>query len=129
MLWWVASSSVQYDSYDERVKHVLVGGTWISTFRGRERWFPEGGTSCQVLPRERKIDDKGKPYTQKAFAKVLGISEIALREIENRDAGMDFERRQFLCKLFNIPPILLGVVTLEQVNKILEEKGITLSTL
>jgi hypothetical protein len=69
------------------------------------------------------------PYTQKAFAKVLGISDIAVREIENRDAGMDFERRQFLCKLFNIPPILLGVVTLEQINQILEEKGIALSTL
>jgi hypothetical protein len=90
--------------------------------------FPRAGQVVKYY-RERKIDDKGKPYTQKAFAKVLGISEIAVREIENRDAGMDFERRQFLCKLFKIPPILLGVVTLEQVNQILEEKGIALSTL
>jgi len=75
------------------------------------------------------MDDKGKPYTQKAFAKVLGISDIAVREIENRDVGMDFERRQFLCKLFHIPPILLGVVTLEQITKLLEEKGLPLSAL
>jgi hypothetical protein len=90
--------------------------------------FPKTGQVVKYY-RERKLDDKGKPYTQKAFAKVLGISDIAVREIENRGAGMDFERRQFLCKLFNIPPILLGVVTLEQINKLLEEKGITLSAL
>jgi tetratricopeptide (TPR) repeat protein len=90
--------------------------------------FPRAGQVVKYY-RERKIDDKGKPYTQKAFAKVLGISEIAVREIENRDVGMDFERRQFLCKLFHIPPILLGVVTLEQINKVLEEKGIALSAL
>jgi tetratricopeptide (TPR) repeat protein len=90
--------------------------------------FPKAGQVVKYY-RERKKDDKGKPYTQKAFAKVLGISDIAVRELENRDAGIDFERRQFLCKLFNIPPVLLGVITLEQVNQILEEKGITLSAL
>ena len=60
---------------------------------------------------------------------MLGISEIAVRDIENKDIGMDFERRQFLSKLFNIPPILLGVITIEQINKILEEKGIHLTAL
>jgi tetratricopeptide (TPR) repeat protein len=108
MSWWV---ELGYPPFDEG-----KGG------------FPKTGQVVKYY-RERKKDDKGKPYTQKAFAKVLGISDIAVREIENRDVGMDFERRQFLSKLFNIPPILLGVVTLEQINKILEEKGITLSAL
>ena len=108
MSWWV---ELGYPPFDEG-----KGG------------FPKAGQVVKYY-RERKMDDKGKPYTQKTFAKVLGISDIAVREIENRDAGMDFERRQYLCKLFNIPPILLGVITIEQINQILKEKGIDLTAL
>lgn len=74
------------------------------------------------------MDDKGRPWTQKGLAKALGISENAVRDIENRDAGMDFERRQFLCKLFDIPPILLGIITIEQIEEILRERGILSSS-
>jgi tetratricopeptide (TPR) repeat protein len=90
--------------------------------------FPRAG---QVIKhyRELKMDDKGKAWTQKHLAKALGISDNTVRDIENKDVGIDFERRQFLSKLFDIPPILLGVITIEQINKILEEKGITLSSL
>jgi tetratricopeptide (TPR) repeat protein len=41
---------------------------------------------------------------------------------------MDFERRQFLCKLFDIPPILLGIITIEQIEEILRERGILSSS-
>jgi tetratricopeptide (TPR) repeat protein len=68
------------------------------------------------------MDNKGKAWTQKNLAKTLGISEIAVRDIENRDVGMDFERRQFLCKLFNIPPILLGIVSFDEINLLLEKQ-------
>lgn len=74
------------------------------------------------------MDDKGRPWTQKALAKVLGISENAVRDIENRDVEMDFERRQFLCKLFDIPPLLLGIITLEQIEAILRERENSLSS-
>ena|SRR5579864_1778998 len=78
---------------------------------GKDGFFPRPGQVVKYY-RERTMDDKGKPYTQKVFGKVLGISDNAVRDIENRDAGMDdFGRRQFCCKLFGIPPILLGIMT------------------
>jgi tetratricopeptide (TPR) repeat protein/DNA-binding XRE family transcriptional regulator len=89
--------------------------------------FPRAGQVVKYY-RERKRDDKGRPWTQKGLAKVLGISENAVRDIENRDAGMEFERRQFLCKLFDIPPILLGIITIEQIEEILRERGNSLSS-
>jgi hypothetical protein len=35
---------------------------------------------------------------------------------------MDFERRQFLSDLFGIPPVLLGIITPEEILKMVEEK-------
>lgn len=37
--------------------------------------------------------------------------------MENRDRGFTMERRRFLSKLFAIPPALLGVVTLEEIEQ------------
>jgi tetratricopeptide (TPR) repeat protein len=68
------------------------------------------------------MDDKGKAWTQKGLAKTLGMSDNGVRDIENRDVGMgDFGRRQFLCKLFDIPPILLGLMTPAEIELLLEK--------
>jgi len=107
MSWWV---ELGYPSFEEG-----KGG------------FPRAGQVVKYY-RERKMDDKGRPWTQKALAKVLGITENAVRDIENRDVGMDFERRQFLCKLFDIPPILLGIITIEQIEEMLREQRNALSS-
>ncbi len=93
---------------------------------GKDGVFPRSG---QVLKyyRERKMDEKHKPWTQSKLATTLGVTETMIRNIENKDAAMSFERRQFLSNLFGIPPILLGIVTKEQIDTLLEEKGITLA--
>jgi len=71
------------------------------------------------------MDHEGHPYTQSALARVLGISDQAVRDIENKDAGMDHDRRHFLSGLFGIPPLLFGIITLEEILKIVEQQRAT----
>jgi transcriptional regulator with XRE-family HTH domain len=87
---------------------------------GKDGLFPRTGQVVKYY-RERKMDNKGKAWTQEALARVLGISEQAVRDIENKDAGMDHERRHFLSRLFGIPPILFGILSLEEILKKVEE--------
>ena len=103
MYWWV---ELEYpDAFD-----------W-----GKDKFFPRPGQVVKYY-RERKMDDKGKAWTQKGLAKTLGVTDNAVRDIENRDVGMDdFGRRQFLCKLFDIPPMLLGIMTPGEIELLLEK--------
>ncbi|HLZ55331.1 MAG TPA: hypothetical protein VKR06_00175 [Ktedonosporobacter sp.] len=79
--------------------------------------FPRPGQVLKAYRCQTKRDD-GKPWTQANLANVLGITEKAVRDLENRDIGMDsYKRRRFLADLFNIPPILLGITSLEAVIK------------
>src|SRR5215469_8435098 len=95
---------------------------------GKDGMFPRPGQVVKYY-RERKMDDKGKAWTQKGLAKTLGISDNAVRDIENRDVGMgDFGRRQFLCKLFGIPPILLGIMSSREIDVLLEKQRKTNNT-
>jgi tetratricopeptide (TPR) repeat protein len=88
---------------------------------GKDGIFPRPGQVVKYY-RERKMDDKGKAWTQKNLARTLGMTDNAVRDIENRNVGMDFERRQFLSRLFDIPPILLGIVTLGEIDSLLEKQ-------
>jgi tetratricopeptide (TPR) repeat protein len=74
--------------------------------------FPRPG---QVLRhfRQTKLRADGKPWTQRDLAQVLGKQELAIRDLELRDTGLnDISRRRFLAHLFDIPPLLLGLATL-----------------
>jgi tetratricopeptide (TPR) repeat protein len=89
---------------------------------GKDGFFPRPGQVVKYY-RERKMDDKGKAWTQKNLAKTLGLTPNGVGDIENRDVGMDdFGRRQFLCKLFGIPPILLGIITPGDVDVLVEKQ-------
>ncbi len=94
---------------------------------GKDGFFPRPGQVVKYY-RERKMDDKGKAWTQKGLAKTLGLTDNAVRDIENKDVGMDFDRRQFLSKLFDIPPILLGVITPAEIDVLLEKQRKATST-
>ncbi len=70
--------------------------------------FPRTGQVVKHY-RENKLDNEGNAWTQKKLAEVLEITEKTIGEIENRDSVLDFDRRQRLCQLFDIPSILLGI--------------------
>src|SRR5579864_9182263 len=69
------------------------------------------------------MDAKGKPWTQRRLADALGMeSTQSVWNLENRDTALDIERRRFLCELLNIPPILLGIITLDEIEKLVEQR-------
>jgi transcriptional regulator with XRE-family HTH domain len=88
---------------------------------GCDGFFPRTG---QVIKhyRAQKADQKGKAWTQRLLAQTLGLTDQAVWDVENRDIGMDFDRRQFLSDLFGIPPVLFGIITVEEISKMVEEK-------
>ena len=68
--------------------------------------------------------DKGKPWTQRGLAKALNLeSNQTIWELETKDTELEFERRQFLCRLFDIPPVLLGIITLDEIDKSVKQQG------
>src|SRR5437868_1600975 len=71
--------------------------------------FPRPG---QVLRhfRQTRLKTDRKPWTQRDLAQILGKQELAVREMELRDTGLnDIIRRRFLAELFAIPPRLFGL--------------------
>src|SRR5205807_1222200 len=74
--------------------------------------FPRPGQVIRHF-RQTKLKADGKPWTQRDLAQVLGKQELAMREMELRDTGLnDISRRRFLAHLFDISPLLLGLATL-----------------
>src|SRR5579875_954895 len=99
---------------------------YYSFERGKDG-FPRPGQVVKYY-RKAKRKDNGKSWTQKDLAIALGISEQAVRDLENRDVGMDsYDRRRFLADLFAIPPMLLGIVSLEELLKSKENKKLVMS--
>jgi len=76
--------------------------------------FPRPGQIIRHF-RQAKCKADGKPWTQRDLAQVLGKQDLAVREMELKDSGLnDISRRRFLAHLFNIPPMLLGLATIPQ---------------
>lgn len=62
-----------------------------------------------------------KGWTQVQLAHKLGVKELMVRMMETKNQGLDsMERRRLLCRLLGIPPILLGLGSLEQLERILQ---------
>jgi tetratricopeptide (TPR) repeat protein len=100
----------------ERRDTLVAASTWwgklgYPAFAAGPDGFPRPG---QVIRHFRRMKWKsdGKPWTQRDLAQVLGKQELAIRDMELRDTGLnDISRRRFLAHLFDIPPLLLGLAT------------------
>ena len=92
---------------------------------GKDGFFPRTGQVVKHY-RELKMDTQGKRWTQRRLANALGIeTNQAIWELEKKDSELDFDRRQFLSKLFDIPPILLGIVTTKEIDRLVEQQRAT----
>jgi tetratricopeptide (TPR) repeat protein len=79
--------------------------------------FPRQGQVIRHF-RQTRLKADGKPWTQRDLAQVLGKQELAIRDMELRDTGLnDISRRRFLAHLFDIPPLLLGLATPTHLSK------------
>jgi tetratricopeptide (TPR) repeat protein len=106
-----------------------VGFDSMALRRKVARWFeiPPAllGLACleeelhlgQSIKDCRKSREKTDPLrTQAGLAKALGITEKAVRDMENQHKGFDsITRRRLLTYLLTIPPATLGIVTIEEV--------------
>lgn len=93
------------------------------SFTPDQRGFPCPGQVAQYY-REHTLKDDGTSWTQADLSKVLGITVKAISEMENKSAGMDsIERRRILVDLFNIPPILMGIVTIDDISQIQSQQN------
>jgi transcriptional regulator with XRE-family HTH domain/tetratricopeptide (TPR) repeat protein len=89
---------------------------------GKDGFFPRTGEVVKYY-RGRAMDTKGKPWTQRRLANVLGIeTDQAVWNLENRDTALDIERRRFLSELFDIPPMLFGIITLAEIGRLVEQR-------
>jgi transcriptional regulator with XRE-family HTH domain len=92
-------------------------------FEPGDQGFPRPG---QVLKHYRLLKRKadGKPWTQADLAQVLGVNVLAVSEMENKDVGLkDIHRLRQLANLFAIPPLLLGIVSLEEIQVLLDQEN------
>ncbi|HEU5383412.1 MAG TPA: helix-turn-helix transcriptional regulator [Ktedonobacteraceae bacterium] len=65
-------------------------------------------------------DGKTRHWTQAELAERLGLKEVMVNLMENRNQGLDsMERRRTLATILRIPPALLGLGSLDQMVEIL----------
>ena len=89
-------------------------------FEAGEDGYPQPG---QVVKYYRKLKrNNGRRWTQVDLADALEITDKAVRDMENRNAGLDaITRRRLLSDMLKIPPALLGLSSLEALFPTLEE--------
>src|SRR5205823_4656326 len=104
-----------------------------------EQGFPAFAAGADGFPcpeqvirhyRSQKRKADGKAWTQRDLAQVLGKQELAIRDMELRGTGLnDISRRRFLAHLFDIPPILLGLVATPQQSITREQTALRAPTM
>lgn len=98
--------------------------TSMPTFRLDEHGFPFPGAVIRYY-RERMTytdnDGNVRRWTQADLAKRLNVSEITVRLMETQNKYLTFiERRKTIAMLLNIPPALLGLASLAELQSIMQ---------
>lgn len=74
--------------------------------------------------RERMIYEdqqtgKRKHWTQDDLARMVGLTKVQVCNMENHNEGLDsIERRKTLATILKIPPVLLGLASLDEIVEI-----------
>jgi DNA-binding XRE family transcriptional regulator len=74
-------------------------------------------------------DGKVRSWTQADLAQRLGVSEVTVRLMETQGKGLDsIERRRAIAEILKIPPMLLGLASLEDLLALLEHSNLSQAT-
>lgn len=107
----------------------LLAQAGLPQFESGEDGYPHPGKVVKYY-RERLTytdrDGKAKHWTQADLAKVLGLKETMVNLMENRNQGLDsIERRRTLSSILRIPPVLLGLGSLDAIVEIVTGHEVT----
>lgn len=98
--------------------------TGLSTFHHDTNGFPLVGEVIRYYRGRMTYtnsEGKRKHWTQADLAKRLDVSEITVRLMETQHRGLDsIERRRAIALLLSIPPALLGLASLDDLEKIMQ---------
>ncbi len=90
-----------------------------------EHGFPQPGAVIRYFREQMKYidpeDQKEKCWRQIDLAERLGVSEITVRLMETKNSALGFERRRALAEILKIPPILLGIGSLADLEAFLKQ--------
>jgi transcriptional regulator with XRE-family HTH domain len=91
--------------------------------------FPDPGTIIRFYRQRMKYTDKDgkiRSWTQADLARRLDVSEVTVRLMETQGKGLDsIGRRRAIAEILKIPPILLGLASLEDLLALLGHNNIT----
>lgn len=72
--------------------------------------YPQAGPVVKYYRRQMRLSGRRKSWTQMDLGEALGISDLAVRRLENKADGLDsIARRRQLAFILHIPPALLGL--------------------
>src|SRR5581483_11492203 len=88
--------------------------------------FPFPGPVVKYYRRKMRYRDsegKERHWTQSLLGELIGLSEASVRMMESQSKFLDsIERRRLLSNLLKIPPILLGLGTIAELEQLLNDK-------
>jgi len=115
---------------DNRVSGLVEG---LPEFPLDDEGFPLPGLVIKHFRERMKYKDshenKEKGWTQTDLAKRLGVSEVTVRLMENQNVGLDsITRRRLVASILKIPPILLGLGSLDDLAAFLQNNQVNSSS-
>jgi tetratricopeptide (TPR) repeat protein len=72
--------------------------------------------------RDALKDERGRPMSQRELAKRMKVDRRTVQRTEKENEDLSRDRREALATILKIPPVLLGIVTLEEVERMLTGK-------
>ncbi len=98
----------------------------LPNFPPDEEGFPDPGLVIRYFREKMKYvdttDQKEKCWTQGNLAQRLGLSEVTVRLMETQNKGLDsLSKRRLLAAILNIPPILLGLGSVGDLEEFLKQ--------
>src|SRR2546430_9118039 len=106
---------------DKHVTTSILRQAGLPNFPLTGQGFPEPGAVIRYFREQMTYTDKkGKqrPWSQAYLADKLQIRELAVRQMELKNEGLDsIQRRELLAQILSIPPILLGLATLNHLEE------------
>lgn len=100
----------------------LLGQAGLPQFVLGQDGYPLPGKVIKYYREQMKYidrDGKEKHWTQADLARQLALTEIMVNLMENKNQGLDsIERRRTLSTILRIPPVLLGLGSLDEIVEI-----------